>query len=369
MASSKPPTHYPFVDGIRGITALYVVLNHIWTRFVVIAEAGSLPPWFHLLKFGHAAVAIFIVLSGFCLMLPIAQRTPLVLRPDFLKRRARRILPAYFAAMGLSLLLGLAFPQTLPPHSWEWQSLLTHLFLVHNWVPRWSISINGPFWSIALEWQIYFIFALVLIPLRQRFGWLTTLLAAGGISVLPLFFNLGGTNPWFLLLFVQGMLTAEWVSHPPRVAPGRLAAVAVGLALLSGTLEIMVWRDSFPWPSTPWIANALLVGLDLLLGCATGALLLVGALTPQSLPLRGIFSLLSSRTLVLLGSFSYSIYLLHDPLLALGIHYARVLIVTAPLQAFPFVLATLLPMVLGLSWLFHLAFERPFLQKKPTGRG
>jgi peptidoglycan/LPS O-acetylase OafA/YrhL len=366
---TKPAAHYPFVDGIRGITAFYVVLNHIWTRFVVIAEAGSLPPWFHLLKFGHAAVAIFIVLSGFCLMLPIAQHTPLALRPDFLKRRARRILPAYFAAMVLSLLIGISLPAILPPHSCEWQSLVLHSLLLHNWTPRWSIAINGPFWSIALEWQIYFIFALVLMPLRKHFGRLAVLVAAAALSVFPLFFKLGGTNPWFLLLFVQGMLTAEWVAHPPRVSPGKLPAAAVVLALLSGTLEIMVWRDSFPWPATPWVANALLVGLDLLLGCATGALLLVGAVMPQSLPLRGIFARLSSRTLVLLGSFSYSIYLLHDPLLALGIHYARPLIVTAPLQAFPFVLATLLPVVLGLSWLFHLAFERPFLQKKPTGRG
>ena len=362
MASPKPPTHYPFVDGVRGITALYVVLNHIWTRFVVIAEAGTLPPWFHLLKFGHVAVAIFIVLSGFCLMLPIAHRGGFVLPPDFLKRRARRILPAYYAAMLLSLALGVALPVILPPHSREWQGLVLHTVMLHNWTPRWSIAINGPFWSIALEWQIYFIFALILIPLRQRYGRLATLAVAGGLSVLPLFFKLGGTNPWFLLLFVQGMLAAEWVARPPRLSAKALSTLATLLFLLSGGLELLVWRDSFPWPRAPWLANAVLVGLDLLLGSATVALLLTGVLAPHVTPLRGVFQLLGSRPLVLLGSFSYSIYLLHDPLLALGIHYARPLIVAAPLQAFPFVLSTLLPVVLGLSWLFHLAFERPFLR-------
>lgn len=362
MASPKPPTHYPFLDGVRGITALYVVLNHIWTRFVVIAEAGTLPPWFHLLKFGHVAVAVFIVLSGFCLMLPIAQRGDFVLPLDFLKRRARRILPAYYAAMVLSLLLGIAIPVILPPYSREWQGLLLHIVLLHNWTPRWSIAINGPFWSIALEWQIYFLFALVLLPLRRRYGRLVTLTVAAGLSALPLLFKLGGTSPWFLLLFVQGMFAAEWVAQPPRLSARALSALAMGLLLLSGSLELLVWRDSFPWPKTPWLANAVLVGLDLLLGSATVALLLAGALAAPAAPLRGIFQLLGSRPLVLLGSFSYSIYLLHDPLLALGIHYARPLIVAAPLQAFPFVLATLLPVVLGLSWLFHLTFERPFLR-------
>ena len=372
MVLPKPQTHYPFVDGIRGLTAFYVVLNHIWTRFVVIAEAGSLPPWFHLLKFGHAAVAIFIVLSGFCLMLPVARRTPLQLSPDFLKRRARRILPGYYAAMVLSLLLGLALPVILPPHSREWQGLVLHTALLHNWIPRWSIAINGPFWSIALEWQIYFIFALLLIPLRQRFGRLAVVTAALALSVLPLFFKLGGTSPWFLLLFVQGMLAAEWVARPPNLSAKALAALAGMLFVLSGTLEVLIWRDSFPWPSTPWLASALQIGLDILLGCATVAMLLAGALAPQQAPLRPLFQLLASRPLVLLGSFSYSIYLLHDPLLALGIHYARPLIVAAPLQAFPFVLTTLLPVVLGISWLFHLAFERPFLghgKSAPLPRG
>ena len=130
MNSPPTPKHYPFVDGIRGLTAFYVVLNHIWTRFVAMAEASSLPPWFHLLKFGHAAVAIFIVLSGFCLMLPIAHRADLALSPTFMKRRGWRILPAYFAAMGLSLLLGMMVPAILPPHSREWQSLLTHTLLI-----------------------------------------------------------------------------------------------------------------------------------------------------------------------------------------------------------------------------------------------
>src|SRR4051812_41118914 len=58
--------------------------------------------------FGHEAVAIFIVLSGYCLMLPVARRGESQLKGGFgsyLGRRAFRILPPYFAALGLSLLL------------------------------------------------------------------------------------------------------------------------------------------------------------------------------------------------------------------------------------------------------------------------
>jgi peptidoglycan/LPS O-acetylase OafA/YrhL len=366
MRTTEPQKHYPFVDGIRGLTAFYVVLNHIWTRFVATAEASSLPPWFHLLKFGHAAVAIFIVLSGFCLMLPVAQRDGLALAGGaggFLQRRARRILPAYYAAMALSLLLGIAWPVILPPHSREWQSLVGHVLLLQNWTPRWSIAINGPFWSIALEWQIYFIFALLLLPVRRRWGRLAVVAVAGIVVALPMFLRLGGTSPWFLLLFVQGMLAAEWIARPPRLSTTALSLIATVLVLLSGGAEITIWRDSFPWPSLAWQGHVLLISLDLLLGSATVAVLLLGARGGVAAPL---FALLGHRQLVLLGSFSYSIYLLHDPLLALGLTAAIPLIVAAPMQAFPFVLCTVLPVTLGLCWLFHLAFERPFLRRAPS---
>ena len=357
MQPRSAPKYYPFVEGIRGLAAFYVVLNHIWARFVAVAPPDTFPRWFHLLKFGHVAVAIFIVLSGFCLMLPIAPRAGLPLSPSFLKRRAWRILPAYFAAMLISLLLGMMVPAILPPHSREWQSLLTHVLLVHNWTPRWSIAINGPFWSIALECQIYFLFALLLLPIRRYAGRCGVLAVAAALVAIPMVLRLDGTSPWFLLLFVQGMLAAEWVAHPPRLSHHTLRALAALLTLVCVAAELTIWRDNFPWPRTPWQAGALLIGLDLLLGSATAAVLIVGALAPPR-----PFALLCSRPVLWLGSFSYSLYLLHDPLLALGLHPLASHINSAPLPLFSLVLISVLPVTLGLCWLFHLAFERPFLR-------
>ena len=61
--------------------------------------------WFWgLFRHGHYAVAVFIVLSGFCLMLPVT-RDPNGRLPGgfaaYLGRRARRILPPYYAALGM----------------------------------------------------------------------------------------------------------------------------------------------------------------------------------------------------------------------------------------------------------------------------
>ena len=105
-------THVDFVDGLRGIAALYVVLGHVYAYTRQWAEP-ELPEAGHesILKFvdqGHSAVAVFIVISGFCLMMPLSREelgTPSGGTGRFLQRRARRILPPYYAALVLSILL------------------------------------------------------------------------------------------------------------------------------------------------------------------------------------------------------------------------------------------------------------------------
>ena len=60
-----------------------------------------------LFKTGHYVVDLFIVLSGFCLMLPVIRHRGTLPGNTiiFFKKRIRRILPPYYLAMGFSLLL------------------------------------------------------------------------------------------------------------------------------------------------------------------------------------------------------------------------------------------------------------------------
>lgn len=116
-----PRVRLEFLDGLRGLAALYVVLSHVWlaerTGWNPHAETGyvvdpGLPHGLHrainLLQYGHYAVVIFIALSGFCLMLPVARSSEGTLKDgaaNYFKRRFLRILPPYYAAFGLLLLL------------------------------------------------------------------------------------------------------------------------------------------------------------------------------------------------------------------------------------------------------------------------
>lgn len=102
-------TRLPYIDSIRGIAALYVAIGHIWQFLAFQPPYANLPKIFTLLNFGHAAVGIFIVLSGYCLMLPIAAQGHVEQEagwlPAFIKRRALRVYPAYIAAIVISLIV------------------------------------------------------------------------------------------------------------------------------------------------------------------------------------------------------------------------------------------------------------------------
>jgi len=120
-AAAKPPrVRLEFLDGIRGLAAFYVVFHHVSQIYMgerVLPAAGYywFTPWMQL---GHYAVAIFIVLSGFCLMLPVANSADGTLRGGFLGyvwRRVRRIVPAYYAAMAMCFPARPVHPLDAPP--------------------------------------------------------------------------------------------------------------------------------------------------------------------------------------------------------------------------------------------------------------
>ncbi|MBC8102879.1 MAG: acyltransferase [Cytophagales bacterium] len=106
-AAQKPPKiHLDFLDGLRGLAAFYVVIHHLLGN----GATNGAPVWVGrfvaLTAFGHTMVAIFIVLSGFSLMLPIALSSDRRLQGGFgeyVRRRSFRILPPYYAAVLLSL--------------------------------------------------------------------------------------------------------------------------------------------------------------------------------------------------------------------------------------------------------------------------
>ena len=196
MAAEPTATSAPrvtWLDGIRGAAAVFVVLHHMWLAMWPGYPRNVGPSWLGWLLYGHLAVAVFIVVSGFSLALaPLRHGGALQGGMGrFIRRRAWRILPPYWAALILSVVVMAA---AVDPATFDGptiaRSVAVHGTLLQDVVG--SQTPNGAFWSIAVEWQIYFLFPLVLL-LGRRFGMATSAVAACAVVVLAHFVaQLGG---------------------------------------------------------------------------------------------------------------------------------------------------------------------------------
>lgn len=348
------------LDGLRGLAALYVVVNHIFLRAFPGYPVDHAPFWAGWFIYGRFAVVVFIVLSGFSLALsPARHGWRLDAVSGFAKRRARRILPAYWAALLFSLAIAwLIVPQPgngLP----DAKSVVVNGLLVQNLVR--THSPNAAFWSMAVEAQLYLLFPLLLLIVRRRgaiimVAAVTLVVVAVGVigpHVARLDTFVIHSPPDLAALFAVGMLTAGIVGagRARRSWPwGWLALAAVAPVLVTIWVQGSVWTlDHLLW-------------VDLALGPAIACLL--AALATDHL-LR-VMRLLDTRPIRKLGLCSYSLYLTHGPIVV--VVYEKVVAgrVAQGVPAFLVTLALAVPLTIVFARLFAAVFEIPFLKKQQT---
>lgn len=351
-----------WLDGIRGGAALFVVLHHIFLSSWPGFPSSSAPWWLGWLLYGHMAVAIFIVVSGFSLALaPMTNGGKLrggVGR--FLRRRAWRILPAYWAALVVSIVItALLLRSELEPAAIV-KSLAVHGLLLQDVIG--SESPNGALWSIAIEWQIYFVFPLILWLGRR-----TSLASAVLVTTLVVlvahavagfggpFEKIDGLTPQFLALFALGALAVQ-LGSGDRAAKLRRPLGVVGVAALLAFALVAATQGS------EWVV-ARFFWMDLLFGLGVACLMAVMH-AGGSAPARGV---LASPAALWLGLFSYSIYLVHAPIVGVLNKYLFGPMDLSPLATFGLTLALGLPVILALCYAFHRAFEAPFLRRRDLG--
>lgn len=352
---------FAWLDGLRGAAAVAVVLFHAFLFTGLDGQAAAeLPVIGWIVGYGYLGVPAFIVLSGYVLMLPLTRTPGLEFRGGvsrFLRRRAWRILPPYYAALALSLALIALVPLLREDTGTAWDSkipvtpggIVSHLFLVHDFSAEWVSQANGPLWSVAVEWHIYFLMPFVLVPLWRRvspFVFIPVILLLSAAATIVHFAD--WAHPWLIGLFALGMLAAQLTTRPTIGPwPARaLAAVAIGLpvVLLVGSAALQ---------SRVWIA-------EILAGIAIAAALAVlgrRSLAGHSL---GPVRVFQSRPMRYLGLISYSIYLVHSPILALGNILLLPLQVTT-LARWAIMMLVVVPVALGAGWLFFRLVERHFL--------
>jgi peptidoglycan/LPS O-acetylase OafA/YrhL len=339
------------LEGVRGLAALFVVINHVFLRTFPGYPADRAPFWAAGFIYGRFAVVVFIVLSGFSLALAPARRGwRLGGFARFAQRRARRILPAYWAALAFSLVVAwLIAPvpgQAVP----DARSVVVNGLLVQNVVG--APSPNRAFWSLAVEAQLYLLFPLLLLMVR-RWG------AAAMVATVTLV--VAAVATWGPQSFV--------IQSPPDLA----ALFAVGI-LSAGVVAAGASRRSWPWPwlalaaAVPVLAAIALAGsvwtlehlvwVDLALGPAI-ACLLIALASGRPAPLLRV---LDSRPLRGLGASSYSLYLTHGPIVVV---VCDLVVARHGAWAFALSLAIVLPLTILFARAFAAVFESAF--RRPRG--
>lgn len=267
---------------LRGLAILMVFFVHLhgatfgWNH---LPFAGYFPDFtgaatlssrvFYPYCLGGLGVTLFFVLSGYCIhgsLLAFETKHRGATSGEFLRyffvRRFFRIFPVYLLAV---VYFSFFHAPTALTRENLWPQLLSHLFMVHNADPDTFSGINGAFWSLAYEWQLYCFYP-VFVWLRRRFGLYRafSFVVIGSLLYSQFAAQLGADlyplksavfRSKYMFVWFLGVLLCERHARGDRVFPrsrigfGLLAAFGVFASQFAPLQTILweIWAFIFGW--------------------------------------------------------------------------------------------------------------------------
>jgi peptidoglycan/LPS O-acetylase OafA/YrhL len=298
-------TYRADLDGLRALAILSVVLYH-----------AGMPG----LSGGFTGVDIFFVLSGYLIggQIFVELREGSFSYREFYRRRAKRILPAFFAVLAFTLAAAMVLLS--PAEAADLARSAAAATLSASNVLFWATtnyfsaksSMNPMLmtWSLGVEEQFYAVAPLLMVLLaRVRRDWVLTAVLI--LCVLSFLFAWGelGSRPMFVFYLLPARawelgagvaLAVAEANHGAKLLPAKLATLAgiAGLALMVAPMFLLRAGVPFPGPAALPSVLGTVLAISARLGWVN----------------RNVLSL---RPLTYVGKVSYSFYLWHWPLLAL----------------------------------------------------
>jgi peptidoglycan/LPS O-acetylase OafA/YrhL len=362
------------LDALRGMAALAIVLYHATdpSKAALPGNLAYYPARLVQLAISQTYISVFLffVISGFCIHLQWARaraggEQPQIKFGPFWKRRIRRLYPPYAIAIALYLLLT-AWTVGLDVTRFFVYDVGMHLLMLHNLDSHTAYSINGIFWTLAIEEQLYLAYFLLLF-VRVRWGWTVTLgmcllarvgwLALSHVVWLKTGFGLpvpeSAAAHWFT--WALGAIAAEamfgLVKVPNWARNLRVATLLIiPASIISAYLPVI--PKSTPLHDVSWFLIHPLWGL--------GFFVIVNRIVAaeqswiRQLTLPSLISIFAT-----LGMFSYSIYLTHELMIMQSWRW----IDPAHLQLVN-VFLVIVPATIIFAWVFFWFCEKPFMVRR-----
>ncbi len=321
------------IDGLRALSVLWVIEYHTLAFIGRPLRNDSASALLRFVNRGHLGVDVFFVLSGFLiawLLMREHETTGSIGLRSFYRRRAMRILPAYFVALAIHVLL---IPRN---RDTAWANLL----FVNNFLPE-SRQCMSWTWSLAVEEQFYILFPLALLValrLSRPVALIVGVFAIGAIVRMAIVERYGIHLP---KLDHQSLFSNMLYNKPygrfPQLLSGAFVAYLIGFTDAARRLRAYPWVTStgalgaliailalsfvkqpvflYRWPT--WVNFLYFSFAQVIFAVAVAALIFVSlsGLAGGRLAAR----LLSWRGFYLVSQLSYSAYLIHMIIIFVGI--------------------------------------------------
>ncbi len=163
-----------YLDGLRGLAILWVLLYHYLSRWTELVPFGSAYQQWPLFELGYLGVNLFFLISGFVIFMTLERCDGLL---SYLYKRWLRLFPAMLVASTLVYVTAFWLserPQGLPQPI----NLISGLFFIDpSWLARVSGVqfgvLEGAFWSLFIEFKFYVVAGILYFRLGARFAWVS----------------------------------------------------------------------------------------------------------------------------------------------------------------------------------------------------
>jgi peptidoglycan/LPS O-acetylase OafA/YrhL len=362
------------IDALRGVAALGVVFYHAVEQSKTALPNNLLQHPIRVVQFassfGYIGVFLFFVISGFCIHLQWAKAKAAATKLEipfgaFWKRRIRRLYPPYIITLLFFLLLT-AWTTGIDLTHFFFYDLGMHLLMLHNLDSSTCYTINGVFWTLAIEEQLYLAYFLLLF-VRVRWGWGVTIAVC-------LLARLG----WILFSHAVWRKTGFSIPVPESAAAHWFtwALGAIGVEVMFGLIRLGGWSRDLRLAMLLIVSASVIssylpaISKDVLLHNASwfvihplwglGFFILVNRMVLaedswlRQARLPSLVSIFST-----LGIFSYSIYLTHELVIMQSwrwTHPGRLQIAN--------VFLVVIPATIVFAWVFFWFCEKPFMVRR-----